>query len=56
MTTAVSYASSSHFGVHFETEKTEEIGKIETYWPSGTVQVLSDVKTDQALMVREPTR
>ena len=56
MTTAVGYASSSHQGVHFGTGKTEKIDKIEIRWPSGIIQVLKDVKTNQFLEVREPER
>ena len=47
MTTAVSYASSSDFGVHFGLGSTKNIDKIEIRWPSGIVQVLKDVKADQ---------
>jgi hypothetical protein len=54
MTTAVSYASSSDFGVHFGLGATKKIDKIEIRWPSGIVQVLQDVKADQVLEVREP--
>jgi hypothetical protein len=54
MTTAVSYASSSDFGVHFGLGAIKKIDKIEIRWPSGIVQVLQDVKTDQVLEVREP--
>ena len=53
MTSAVGYASSSHFGVHFGLGKTERIGKIELHWPSGITQVLHDIKSDQYLEVRE---
>ena len=54
MTSAVSYASSSHAGVHFGLGKAEKIQKIEIRWPSGTVQALQDVKANQVLTVREP--
>ena len=54
MTTAVGYASSSSQGVHFGTGKVEKIDKVEIRWPSGIVQVLKDVKTNQFLEVREP--
>jgi len=54
MTTAVSYASSSDFGVHFGLGATRHVGKIEIRWPSGAVQVLTDVKVDQVLEVHEP--
>jgi hypothetical protein len=54
MTTAVGYASSSSQGVHFGTGKLETIRRVEIHWPSGIVQVLKDVKTNQFLEVREP--
>ncbi|MGI9070373.1 MAG: ASPIC/UnbV domain-containing protein [Bryobacteraceae bacterium] len=54
MTTAVSYASSSYSGVHFGLGQTKQIDAIKIRWPSGTVQVLSNVKADQVLEVREP--
>jgi hypothetical protein len=53
MTSAVSYASSSHAGVHFGLGKMASIPKIEIRWPSGTAQVLTDIKADQVLAVRE---
>ncbi len=54
MTTAVSYASSSHFGVHFGLGPAKQVAKIEIRWPSGTLQVLNGIKSDQVLEVREP--
>ncbi len=54
MTSALSYASSSHFGVHFGTGKLRLVGKVEIRWPSGTRQVLTNVRTNQVLRVREP--
>jgi hypothetical protein len=54
MTTAVSYASSSDFGVHFGLGATKLIAKIEIRWPSGVMQVLKDVNADQVLEVHEP--
>jgi enediyne biosynthesis protein E4 len=54
MTSAVSYASSSYSGVHFGLGQTKQIDAIKIRWPSGTVQVLSNVKADQVLEVREP--
>ena len=54
MTSAVGYASSSHFGVHFGTGKRERIDRIEIKWPSGIRQELKDVRTNQILKVREP--
>jgi hypothetical protein len=54
MTTAVGYASSSHFGVHFGTGQLKEVPIIEIRWPSGVRQVLKQVRTNQLLQVREP--
>lgn len=54
MTTAVSYASSSHFGVHFGLGAASQIDKIEIRWPSGTVQMLQNIRADQMLEVHEP--
>jgi enediyne biosynthesis protein E4 len=53
MTTAVGYASSSYFGVHFGLGKKEQVEQIEIRWPSGTRQVLKNVRTNQFLRVRE---
>jgi hypothetical protein len=54
MTSAMSYASSSHFGVHFGTGKLRQVEKVEIRWPSGTRQVLTNVRTNQVLRIREP--
>ena len=54
MTTSVGYASSSHHGVHFGLGKVGKIEKIEIVWPSGKVQVLTNVSADQVLQIREP--
>ncbi len=54
MTTAVSYASSSHFGVHFGLGAASQIDKIEIHWPSGMSQTLHNITADQVLEVREP--
>jgi hypothetical protein len=53
MTSAVSYASSSHAGVHFGLGKMTRIPRIEIRWPSGITQVLADIKPNQVLPVRE---
>jgi len=53
VTTAVGYASSSPSTVHFGTGKLEKIDRIEIRWPSGTVQVLRSVATNQVLEVHE---
>jgi hypothetical protein len=52
MTTAVGYASSSHCGVHFGTGRQQRVGRIEILWPSGTRQVLTDIRTNQVVRVR----
>jgi hypothetical protein len=56
MTTALAYASSSHYGVHFGLGKSTKIPEIEIRWPSGMVQVLRDVEPNQRLEVREPEK
>jgi len=56
VTTAVGYASSSPATVHFGTGKLEKIERIEIRWPSGTVQILQNVETNQLLEVREPMK
>jgi enediyne biosynthesis protein E4 len=53
MTSAVGYASSSLTPVHFGTGKARQVD-VEIVWPSGTRQMLKDVRTDQVLAVREP--
>jgi hypothetical protein len=54
MTTAAGYASSVHVPVHFGLGTTEKIERIEIVWPSGTMQVLESVGTNQVLAVRDP--
>jgi hypothetical protein len=56
VTTAVGYASSSPSTVHFGTGKLERIERVEIRWPSGIVQILQNVSTDQVLEVGEPTK
>jgi hypothetical protein len=55
-TTAVGYNSSSDKRIHFGLGESSVIDKIELWWPSGIRQVLTDVKADQILSVREPPR
>jgi hypothetical protein len=52
-TTSVGYASSSAGGLHFGLGTIETAGDIEIRWPSGTVQVLLNVGTNQILTVKE---
>ena len=54
MTTAVGYASSAAWGVHFGLDAVAVIPKIEIRWPSGITQTLRDVRADQVLTVTEP--
>src|SRR2546429_7575492 len=56
VTTAVGYASSSPSLVHFGTGMLEKIERIEIRWPSGIVQVLRNVATNQLLEVHEPSK
>ena len=53
VTTSGSYASSSDPRVHFGLGADAAIKEIELRWPSGTVQVLRNVKADQILKVVE---
>jgi enediyne biosynthesis protein E4 len=53
VTTAGSYASSSDKRVHFGVGSDPLIKEIELRWPSGTIQVLHNVKVDRILKVTE---
>jgi enediyne biosynthesis protein E4 len=55
-TTAVGYNSSSDKRIHFGLGESSVIDKIELWWPSGIRQVLTNVRADQVLSVREPPR
>lgn len=54
MTTAVGYASSSYFGVHFGTGTKRQVDKVEVRWPSGVRQELKHVRTNEVIAIREP--
>lgn len=54
MTTAVGYASSSNFGVHFGLGQLKRVDEMEIKWPSGIRQQLKNVAVNQILNVREP--
>jgi len=56
VTTAVGYASSSPRTVHFGTGKLEKIERLEIRWPSGIVQILRNVATNQVLEIQEPSK
>ncbi|HYK92270.1 MAG TPA: CRTAC1 family protein [Acidobacteriota bacterium] len=53
-TTAVGYNSSSDKRIHFGLGSAATVDKIELAWPSGIKQVLTNVKADQVLTIREP--
>jgi hypothetical protein len=55
-TTAVGYNSSSDKRVHFGIGPDAVIKRIELRWPSGIKQVLTNVKADQILTVKESSR
>jgi hypothetical protein len=54
VSTAAGYASSSAAPVHFGLGDAKVAEEIEIRWPSGTVQKLKDVRSDQILRVKEP--
>jgi hypothetical protein len=54
MTTTAGYASSADWGVHFGLGGTDLVSRIEIRWPSGTKQVLENVRADRILNVTEP--
>ncbi|MBI1897430.1 MAG: CRTAC1 family protein [Acidobacteria bacterium] len=54
MTTAVGYASSSHYGVHFGLGKAAQAETVVVLWPGGIRQTLRNVAADQVLEVPEP--
>jgi len=52
--TSVGYASSSDVRVHFGLGRRTIVQQLELFWPSGTHQMLKNVKADQVLTVHEP--
>jgi hypothetical protein len=54
MTTALGYASSADWGVHFGLGPMTRIPRIEIRWPSGVPQTLSNVEADRTLTITEP--
>jgi enediyne biosynthesis protein E4 len=50
------YLSQNDPRIHFGLAKTAMVDKIEIKWPSGTVQVLENVKANQILYVEEPQK
>jgi hypothetical protein len=53
MTTAVGYASSSHAGLHFGLGPGSGPVRVEVQWPSGTRQIVENVKANQVVDIRE---
>lgn len=53
-TTSVGYASSSDRRVHFGLGKETSVKSLEIRWPSGAVQLLTQVTADRVLEVKEP--
>ncbi|MBM3801698.1 MAG: CRTAC1 family protein [Acidimicrobiia bacterium] len=51
-----SYASHSDLRVHFGAGSRASVDELEIRWPSGRVQKLSHVKTNQLLKLKEPTQ
>ena len=49
-----SYLSHNDLRLHFGLGKAERVDRLEVRWPSGAVQVLSDLAVDQHLTVVEP--
>jgi enediyne biosynthesis protein E4 len=54
MSTAAGYASSSAAPVHFGLGAAKVAEEVEIRWPSGTIQKLRDVQSDQVLPIQEP--
>jgi len=54
MTTALGYASSADWGVHFGLGAVQTVSEIKIAWPSGAQQTLTNVKANQVLAVAEP--
>ncbi len=53
MTTSVGYASSSHAGMHFGLGPVSEVPRIHVRWPSGSEQVLENVRGDRVVEIVE---
>ena len=49
-----SYLSHNDLRLHFGLGQAERVDRLEVRWPSGAVQVLSDIAADQVLTVVEP--
>ncbi len=54
VSTSVGFMSTSDRRVHFGLGHEEPVQSVEIRWPSGVIQVLTDVKVDRVLKVEEP--
>ena len=53
MTTSMGYASSSHTGLHFGLGGSPGPVRVEVEWPSGTKQIVEDVKPNSVVEIKE---
>ena len=53
---AVGYGCASDIRVHFGLGKNEAAAKLEVRWPSGRLQVLEGIASNQVLQVKEPEK
>jgi hypothetical protein len=56
VTTSVGYASSSDSRVHFGLGAARRLRQVRIKWPSGIVQVLTDVPADRIVAIEEPKK
>jgi hypothetical protein len=56
VTTSVGYASSSDSRVHFGLGTARRLRQVRIKWPSGIVQVLTDVPADRIVAIEEPKK
>jgi hypothetical protein len=54
MSSSVSYASSSHYGIHFGLGKQSTDAEVEILWPSGHRQAVKGLKPDAVHQIQEP--
>ena len=53
MTTSIGYGSASHAGLHFGLGQTSAPVRMQIDWPSGTKQLIDDVKVDNVVAITE---
>jgi hypothetical protein len=56
MTTSAGYASSSAGPVHFGLGTNATADLVEIRWPSGIIQQMRNVASNQVVMVKEPAK